>query len=66
MLFIHGVIGPTFIGVLLFRIVAIFCLIKPLTGKVTTVVPALARQVEIFPQPYASHIVSSHNQTSEM
>ena len=43
-----------------------FCLVKPPPRKVTTVVPALARRVEISPQPYAFHTVFSHNQTSEM
>jgi hypothetical protein len=65
-LFIHGVIGPTFIGVLLFGSVAIFCLIKPPPRKVTIVVPALARKVETSPQPYAFRTVFSRNQTSEM
>ena len=32
----------------------------------TNSVPALARRVEISPQPYAFHTVFSHNQTSEM
>ena len=50
-----------FLKVLLF-----FCLIKPPPRKVTTVVPTLARQVEISPQPYAFHTVFSHNKTSEM
>ena len=65
-LFIHGVIDPTFIGVLLFGNVAIFFLIKPPPRKVTTVIPALAIRVEISPQPYAFHTVFSHNQKSEM
>ena len=43
-----------------------FCLTKPPPRKVTTVVPALARRMEISPQPYAFHTVFSHNQTSEM
>ena len=50
-----------FLEVLLF-----FCLIKPTPRKVTTAVPALARKVEIVPQPYAFHTVFSRNQTSEM
>ena len=32
----------------------------------TNSVPALARRVEISPQPYAFHTVFSRNQTSEM
>ena len=43
-----------------------FCLIEPPPRKVTTLVQTLARQVGIFPQPYAFHTVFSHNQTSEM
>jgi hypothetical protein len=50
-----------FLKVLLF-----FCLIKPTPRKVTNVVPTLARQVGVFPQPYAFHTVSSNNQTNEM
>ena len=29
-------------------------------------IPTLAKQAEITPQPCAFHIVSSHNQTNEM
>lgn len=50
-----------FLEVLLF-----FRLIRPPPRKVTNVVPTLARQVEISPQPYAFHTVFSHNQTNEM
>ena len=48
------------------EVLLLFCLIKPPPPKVTTVFPALARQVEISPQPYAFHTVFSRNQTSEM
>ena len=32
----------------------------------TNVVPTLARQVEVYPQPFAFHIVFLNSQTNEM
>ena len=49
-----------------FEVLLFLCLIKPALRKVTNVAPTLARQVDFSPQPYAFHIVFSHNQTNEM
>ena len=43
-----------------------FCLITPPTRKMTNVVPILAIQVGVSPQPFAFHIVFSNSQANEM
>ena len=64
-LLIHGSLAQLLWVFCFLEVLMFFCLIVPPPGKVAPVVPTLARQVEISPQPYASHTVFSHNQTNE-